>query len=81
MIILPMTNEVELGEVAARILEKAIENPETRAVLEQLINDKKASRRELFCTAFVMGAGSALAEIMMGHVVQVGSGPQYHSDC
>jgi uncharacterized membrane protein YjjP (DUF1212 family) len=82
MIIIPMTNVEEVQKVAQRILEKAVENPETRAVIERLIqDDKEANRRTLFCTAFAMGAGSALAEMMQGHVVQVGSEPESYSDC
>ena len=79
MIILPMTSPDDLGEIAQYILKKAVENPETRVLIEELINDPKPTRKQLFGTAFAMGASSALGEMMQGHIVQIGS-PQSQSD-
>lgn len=77
MTILPMTNPDELGAVAQRILEKALENSETRALIDQLLEDPEAgNKRKLFGTAFCMGAASALGEMMKGHVVQVDNEPR-----
>lgn len=77
--ILPMRNPDEFGKVAETILERALENPEARAVIDALIEDPKPTRKELFHTAFAMGVASALGEMIQGNVVQIGENMS-HSD-
>jgi len=69
MRVIPMRNPDDLQEVAVAILRNALADPETKEVVESLINHQPANRRQLVYTAFAMGATSALSEMMQGHVI------------
>jgi hypothetical protein len=69
--VLPIRNPDDLQEVAATILRNALADPRAAEVIEQMIADQQANRRELVHTAFAMGAITALGEVMAGHVIGV----------
>jgi hypothetical protein len=69
MRILPLTNPDELAEVAETILRNNLRDPRAEQLIEKLIADPEADRRQLFHIAFAMGVSAALNEVMQGHVI------------
>jgi hypothetical protein len=69
MRVLPIRNSDDVQEVAATILCNALADSEKAELIESMIADQEANRRELVHTAFAMGAMSALDEVMQGHLI------------
>ena len=71
MRILPIRNEDDFREVAETILANSLADPAKEQLLETLIADPAANRRELVHTAFSLGVMAALDEFTQGHIIGV----------
>lgn len=73
MRILPITNPDELSVVAETILRNTLRDKRAFELIEALIADPEADRRQLVITGFALGAAAALNEMMQGHLINVHS--------
>jgi hypothetical protein len=57
---------------AHQILEDALEDPDLRKIVDEICNDSKINRGQIYYTAFLQGAISTLCAVAQGRIVQSG---------